>query len=113
MLFAFGFIEELSLEAGMTWAVTVTIALKEGVVDAIFLLGREGHLLLFYQLPQGGIPVAKAAVDCLLAVQSLLTHAVQMLVGSHVRLVVLLEIAGLRLLWCVALHREGAILCVY
>lgn len=95
MLIAFGFIEELSMEADMTPTVTVTIALKEGVVDAIFLLGREGHLLLFCQLSQGSIPVAKAAVDCLLTVQSLLTHAVQMLAGFHIRLVVLLEIAGL------------------
>ena len=112
MLLAFGLIEELSLEAGMT-SVTVTIALKEGVMDAIFLLGQESHLLLLCQLSQGSIPVAKAAVDCLLTVHSLLNNAVQMLAGFHIRLVVLLEIARLRLLWCVALHREGTILCVY
>ena len=95
MLIAFGFIEELSLEAGLTSTVTVTIALKEGVVGAIFLLGLEDHLLLLCQLSQGSISVAKAAVDCLLTVHSLLNHAVQMLAGCHIRLVVLLEIAGL------------------
>jgi hypothetical protein len=94
VLLAFGYIEELSLEAGMT-SVAGTIALKEGVVDAIFLLGQEGHLLLLCQLPRGSIPVAKAAVDCLLTIHSLLNHAVQMLAGFHIRLVVLVEIARL------------------
>jgi hypothetical protein len=95
VLIPFSFIEELSVEAGMTSTVAVTIALKEGVVDAIFLLGREGHLLLLCQLSQGSISVTKAAVDCLLTVHSLLNHAVQMLAGFHIRLVVLLRIAGL------------------